>query len=82
MSDSALTPQENGTDPAKPTTAFSLENILGDEHESIEHTTINGELPAPTGWDEETTESSATEGFCIECEGMSSLEIEYDAQTN
>lgn len=43
------TPTTNG--------AFSLENILGDEHETLEH-------PAPQGgWDEEMPEKAPIEGF-------------------
>ncbi|KAK0206857.1 hypothetical protein DFS33DRAFT_1317544 [Desarmillaria ectypa] len=45
---------------------FSLENILGANHESLEHPGTNGS-PA-TGWDEETPEKPPAEGFCIECE--------------
>ncbi|KAJ7591437.1 hypothetical protein C8J56DRAFT_935571 [Mycena floridula] len=46
---------------------FSLANILGQNHETVEHPELNGK-PA-SGWDEETTEPTAVEeGFCIECE--------------
>jgi hypothetical protein len=41
---------------------FSLENILGENHEFIEH-------PGSKGWDEETPEGTVAEGFCVECEG-------------
>ena len=40
---------------------FSLENILGNDHENIVH--------SAEGWDEETTEKPPAEGYCIECEG-------------
>lgn len=48
---------------------FSLENILGANHESLEHPGIEG-APA-SGWDEETPDTQAAEGFCVECEGDS-----------
>lgn len=47
--------------------AFSLENILGENHDAVEHPGIKG-APA-TGWDEESPEVAAVEGFCVECEG-------------
>ncbi|KAF5363985.1 hypothetical protein D9756_000251 [Leucocoprinus leucothites] len=49
---------------------FSLENILSDNHDSIEHPTVNGDgasTPAG-GWDEEDIERPPVEGYCIECE--------------
>jgi hypothetical protein len=49
--------------------AFNLENILGENHDAVEHPGTNG-APA-TGWDEETPEVAAVEGFCVECEGES-----------
>ncbi|KAF8897763.1 hypothetical protein BD779DRAFT_1492379 [Infundibulicybe gibba] len=45
--------------------AFSLENILGENHETIEHPGIK---TPPAGWDEDIPEKPVTEGFCIECE--------------
>jgi hypothetical protein len=48
---------------------FSLENILGDNHEFIEYPGHEESTPA-NGWDEESTKEPAAEGFCIECEGM------------
>ncbi|KAI5893683.1 uncharacterized protein SCHCODRAFT_02622480 [Schizophyllum commune H4-8] len=45
---------------------LSLDNILGEDHEMLEHPGLNG---APAGgWDEEATEHPVAEGFCIECE--------------
>jgi hypothetical protein len=57
-----LTPQTNG---------FSLENILGDNHESVEHHgAVTTDAPGE-GWDEEVLEDAAVpEGFCVECEGI------------
>ncbi|GLB34139.1 putative protein of unknown function (DUF2009) [Lyophyllum shimeji] len=51
-----------------PTTVFSLETILSDDHETVEHpgTRINDVTAA--GWDEETSEKPVDEGFCVECE--------------
>ncbi|KAF8638576.1 hypothetical protein AX17_002118 [Amanita inopinata Kibby_2008] len=45
---------------------FSLENILGENPDDIQHPKLNG--ASTTGWDEETTEKPALEGYCIECE--------------
>ena len=48
---------------------FSLQNILGENPEDVQHpdTKLNG--AQATGWDEESTERPLAEGFCIECEG-------------
>ena len=51
--------------------AFSLETILNDDSETLEHPDFKGE--PEKGWDEESTERAASEGFCIECEGESPL---------
>ncbi|KDQ29697.1 hypothetical protein PLEOSDRAFT_1055696 [Pleurotus ostreatus PC15] len=45
---------------------FSLENILGENHETIEHPSANGNPSG--GWDEEATEKPVAEGYCVECE--------------
>jgi hypothetical protein len=47
--------------------AFSLKNILGNNHDSLEHPGAND--LSPKGWDEESSEKFASEGFCVECEG-------------
>ncbi|KAG6373793.1 hypothetical protein JVT61DRAFT_5938 [Boletus reticuloceps] len=65
---------ENDTKP--PTrcgVAFSLENILSDNHDTLEHPGLKQqELDALTttaeGWDEESANRATTEGFCVECE--------------
>ena len=44
--------------------AFSLENILGNDHDKLEHPDIR-----PEGWDEEDAEQEAAHGYCVECEG-------------
>lgn len=52
--------------------AFSLENILGDDHDKLEHPGFKQhELdgPAAEGWDEESVNRPTAEGFCVECEG-------------
>jgi hypothetical protein len=43
---------------------YSLENILGDDHDKLEHPHTK-----PEGWDEEDTERDVAHGYCIECEG-------------
>ncbi|KAI0758224.1 hypothetical protein C8Q74DRAFT_1210141 [Fomes fomentarius] len=44
--------------------AYSLENILGADHENVEHPPT-----AAGGWDEEDTgQQQVTQGFCVECE--------------
>lgn len=52
---------------------FSLENILGDNHDTLEHPGLKQqELDAATtaeGWDEESANRPTAEGFCVECEG-------------
>ncbi|KAL4264334.1 Protein of unknown function DUF2009 [Pleurotus pulmonarius] len=45
---------------------FSLENILGENHETIQHPGANGNPLG--GWDEEATEKPVAEGYCVECE--------------
>ena len=43
---------------------YSLENILGDDHEKVEHPDVR-----PEGWDEEEAEREVAHGYCVECEG-------------
>ena len=43
---------------------FSLENILGNDHDKLEHPDIR-----PEGWDEEDVEREVAHGYCVECEG-------------
>ncbi len=51
--------------------AFSLENILGTEHENVEHPTASKDvLTSASGWDEEAGLEHVASGFCVECEGM------------
>ncbi|KAI6040452.1 hypothetical protein EDC04DRAFT_2996863 [Pisolithus marmoratus] len=54
-------------------TKFSLENILGDHHDAVEHPGLKRqELDAPStaaeGWDEESVNKPTSEGYCVECE--------------
>ena len=43
---------------------FSLENILGNDHDKLEHPDIR-----PEGWDEEDVDREVAHGYCVECEG-------------
>lgn len=54
---------------------FSLENILSDDHDSIEHPTVIGGVASAStgGWDEEDIDQPPVEGYCIECEGIYSM---------
>jgi hypothetical protein len=69
-------PQSNSSDQAgvRQTNghAFSLENILSDNHHAVEHPTVTGGVASTPaeGWDEEGTERPPIDGYCIECEGM------------
>lgn len=47
---------------------FSLENILSN-HDDLEHPKYREEDKPAGGWDEDTAEKPAAEGYCIECEG-------------
>ena len=61
------------TEDAPTLQTFSLENILGEHHDKIEHPGVelsNGGSTA-TGWDQEIIEDPVVEGFCVECEGKS-----------
>jgi len=53
-------------------TVFSLENILSDNHDSIEHPTVPSDVMTVStgGWDEEDIDRPPVEGYCIECEGV------------
>lgn len=46
--------------------AFSLENILGENHDAVEH--LAARVAPATGWDEENIERPLVEGYCVECE--------------
>jgi len=49
--------------------AFSLENILGENHDAVEHPGTNPNDVSDAAWNDETPENQATEGYCVECEG-------------
>lgn len=49
--------------------AFSLANILGENHEEVENSEIDLAASKGTGWDEEDTAAPVAEGYCVECEG-------------
>ena len=57
--------------------SFSLENILGKNHDTVEHPGTE-HTQAATGWDEEETEKPLAEGYCVECEGMSTWYIPFE----
>ncbi|KDR84043.1 hypothetical protein GALMADRAFT_219873 [Galerina marginata CBS 339.88] len=57
----------NGTPSTATNGTFSLENILGENHDAVEHPGTDRPEPA-TGWDEEDTEQPLAEGYCVECE--------------
>ncbi|KAF8622192.1 hypothetical protein AX15_007301 [Amanita polypyramis BW_CC] len=51
-----------------PSRDFSLENILGENPQDIQHPDAKLNGTSATGWDEESTEKPLAEGYCIECE--------------
>jgi hypothetical protein len=58
-----------------PSGNFTLENILGTNHEAVEHPRLkekdSGDATGPgEGWDEESAVRPAADGFCVECEGV------------
>jgi len=53
--------------------AFSLENILGENPDAVEHPGVLEHQASATGWDQEETERPVLEGFCVECEGTLSI---------
>jgi hypothetical protein len=70
MTDKLLPNTDGAAKPLSPAAAFSLETILGANHEAVEHPeSAQTGQPAATGWDEETIETPVAEGYCIECEG-------------
>ncbi|KAF9450676.1 hypothetical protein P691DRAFT_664810 [Macrolepiota fuliginosa MF-IS2] len=71
MADPQTSPQvQDNENHANGHTTFSLENILSNNHDAIEHPTgTSGVTSTPAeGWDEEDTEKPPVEGYCIECE--------------
>lgn len=59
---------EQLSDSEKPSSGtFSLENILGENHDNLEHPRFRDE--DCTEEDSETAAQPAAEGYCIECEG-------------
>ena len=59
------------TTPSKPAVAFSLETILSNDHEAVEHPGSSDGQAAASGWDEEPIDTPVIEGYCVECEGAS-----------
>jgi len=73
MSESTSPPSLDTTQEAngsKSNGTFSLENILGENHDAVEHPGTEN-TQAATGWDQEETEKPLAEGYCVECEGVS-----------
>jgi len=56
--------------------SFSLENILSDDHDKLEHPDVR-----PEGWDEEEGERQVSHGYCVECEGAWRLPSQLAVQT-
>ena len=57
-------PETNGA----ATGVFSLENILGENHDAVEHPGKSSAEEA-VGWDEEDAEVPLADWYCVECEG-------------
>ncbi len=72
FSPAGLETNDNGTPCPSIKGAFSLENILGENHEFVEHMPATSTLSdrAATGWDEEEIEKLIAEDYCVECEGL------------
>ena len=65
----------NSTPSHVPNGAFSLENILGENHDAVEHPATAIAEKASVGWDEEdTAEIPLADGYCVECEGVYKVE--------
>lgn len=63
----------DGTASSSTASKFSLENILGDEPDSVEHP------KADDNWDEEIPDKAPVEGYCIECEGANLTSVSRPA---
>ncbi|KAH9482942.1 UPF0652 protein [Psilocybe cubensis] len=57
----------NGALPVATNGTFSLQNILSENHDEIEHPGTEC-TESGTGWDEEDAEKPLVDGFCVECE--------------
>lgn len=62
-----LEPGTNASSISAVNGAFSLENILGENHDAVQH--LAARVAPATGWDEEDIERPLIEGYCVECEG-------------
>jgi len=58
---------ENGSS-ATTSGKFSLENILGENHDIVEVPEPRSSTPTG-GWDQEDASKTVAQGYCIECEG-------------
>ena len=63
-----LEPGTNGSPISAANGAFSLENILGENHDAVQD--LATKVAPTTGWDEEDIERPVIEGYCVECEGI------------
>ncbi|KAG9317802.1 hypothetical protein JVU11DRAFT_2025 [Chiua virens] len=64
---------ENDAKPTESGATFSLENILSDRHDTLEHPGLkqresDAATTAAEGWDEESADRPTAEGLCVECE--------------
>ena len=62
-----LEPDANGSPISAANGAFSLENILGENHDAVQD--LETRVAPTTRWDEEDIERPVIEGYCVECEG-------------
>ncbi|KIM46468.1 hypothetical protein M413DRAFT_64978 [Hebeloma cylindrosporum] len=67
MSESTPPGLDTAREGSKTNGTFSLKNILGENHDAVEHPGTE-RTEASTGWDEEETEKPLAEGYCVECE--------------
>ncbi|KAG6335288.1 hypothetical protein ID866_3792 [Astraeus odoratus] len=69
-----MTPEEDASQQpeVRESIKFSLENILGDDHDALEHPGLKQqELDSGStakGWDEESVNRPTVDGYCVECE--------------
>ena len=62
-----LEPDANGSPISAANGAFSLENILGENHDAVQD--LETRVAPTTRWEEEDIERPVIEGYCVECEG-------------
>ena len=62
-----LEPEAKGSPISAANGAFSLENILGENHDAVQD--LETRVAPTTRWEEEDIERPVIEGYCVECEG-------------